>query len=423
MLVKPSTATRFKLSLQIAVRFLLSKSRGNFLSLVTSVSIFGVSVGVLALLVVTSVINGYEHELTHVISGTQGDVIFYSKGSPIRDRATLQSKLMGMSPDLSAVTASLVSQVMFSGAQGVAGGVLEGIDPQTWPAVVSVEDKLLAGGKTPVDENEIVLGSALAERLGVGVGERVRVTLPFTGTDDEGGYGSPKVQDFKVSGIVHLGMYDYDSKYAYAVLSSVQQFVFGGENEDFKDWITTFRFKVKAGADAEQVASAIAPHFGFPYKVIDWSKLNKNLLYAIKLEKAVIAVLLTVIMMVAALNVISALLMMVYEKEKEIAILRVLGARKMDHFILFSFLGSFFGIAGTALGVLCGLVSTFLLSHLKLIHLPADIYHLEYLPIVIRWTEWSAIALLAFVICFLATVGPAIQVSRRSPVEGLRWTA
>ena len=115
--------------------------------------------------------------------------------------------------------------------------------------------------------------------------------------------------------------------------------------------------------------------------------------------------------------------MMVYEKEKEIAILRVLGVRQRDQFFLFSFVGSFFGLMGTFAGVLLGLVCTFVLSHTKLIHLPAEIYHLEYLPVVIRWTEWSAIALMAFVICFLATVGPAAQIARRSPVEGLKWTS
>jgi lipoprotein-releasing system permease protein len=414
---------RFRLSLEIAFRFLASKPRGNFLSFITFVSIAGVSVGVLALLVVTSVVNGFESELTRVISGTQGDILFYSRGSPIRDRDELERKVRQFTPQLKALTGSFVSQVMFNGPSGVAGGALEGVELSTWGAVVSVEDRLVPGGVLPKEENEIVLGSALAERVGVKTGDSVRVVLPFTGGDDEGEYGSPRVRDFKVVGLVHLGMYDYDSKYAYAPLPSVQKLVFGEDDaNDKKDWITSFRMKLNDGVSAPKAANELAQHFGFPYRVRDWSALNKNLLYAIELEKAVITVLLTAIMIVAAFNVISALLMMVYEKEEEIAILRVMGVRRRDHFILFSWIGSFIGLLGTLSGVMLGLIAVFILQKTHLIQLPAEVYHLEYLPVVIRFTEWCAIALMAFVICFLATVGPAAKIARRSPVEALKWT-
>ncbi len=417
MAVRHLPIKRIQWLAQIAVRFLFSKTQGRFFSLVSTVSISGVCVGVLALLLVTSVINGYEKEITELIAGTQVDVIFYSRGSPIREHEKLQVKLRQLAPQITTMTASVVSQVMFSGPAGVAGGMLEGVDPITWGDVVRIDSKLRAGGRLPLDESDIVLGSALAERIGIQVGDSVRVTLPFTGGDEEGGYGTPKVQDFNLVGIVHFGMYDYDSKYAYSVLPAVQQFVYG-EN---KPWITTFRMKVEPKAVPSSVAFKLMPHFGFPYKILDWSQLNKNLLYAIQLEKAVITVLLTAIMVVAAFNVISALLLLVYEKEKEIAILRVLGTRKKDQFILFAFLGSFFGVAGTGLAVILGWISTQVLQRVRIIELPPDIYHLEYLPVVIRWTEWSAIAFMAFMICFLATIGPAMQVSRRSPVEGLRW--
>ena len=413
---------RFKLSLEIAFRFLAAKPRGNFLSFITLISVAGVSVGVLALLVVTSVVNGFENELVRVISGTQGDVLFYSRGSPIRDRDVLERKIREFTPKLKAITGSYVSEVMFNGPHGVAGGALEGVELNTWGSVISVEERLVPGGKLPSRENEVVLGSALAERIGVSTGDSVRIVLPFTGTDDEGGYGSPRVRDFKVVGIVHLGMYDYDSKYAYAPLTSVQKLVFGEDAvSDKRDWITSFRLKLNDGADAQKAAFELSQHFGFPYRVRDWSALNKNLLYAVTLEKAVITVLLTAIMIVAAFNVISALLMMVYEKEQEISILRVMGVRQRDHFILFSWIGSFIGLLGTLVGVVMGLVAVFILGKTRFIQLPAEIYHLEYLPVVIRFTEWCAIGLMAFVICFLATVGPAARIARRSPVEALKW--
>ncbi len=412
--------SRLGLSIEIALRFLRSKTRGGFLSFVTAISIAGVCVGVVALLVVTSVVNGFENELSHVISGTQGDVLFYTRGAPIRDRQDLERKIWQFAPGIKDITGSFVSEVMFGGPNGVAGGALEGVDPATWLQVISVGERLAPGGALPENEGEILLGSALAEKLGTSVGDTVRVIIPFAGLgdDEDQGYGSPRVQDFKVTGIVHLGMYDYDSKYAYAPLKSVQQLVF---NEP-RDHITSFRIKLKNPDRARDVAAELSKHFGFPYRVRDWSQLNKNLLYAIALEKVVISVLLTAIMVVAAFNVISALLMMVHEKEKEIAILRVLGVRRRDQFHLFSFIGSFFGLIGTLLGVVVGLVAVWVLRHYRFIRLPAEVYHLEYLPVVVRWTEWCAIGLMAFVICFLATVGPAARIARRNPVEGLKWT-
>ena len=275
----------------------------------------------------------------------------------------------------------------------------------------------------PKDEGDIVLGSALAERLGVGVHDSVRVILPFTDQNEDEGNGSPRVRDFKIAGIVHLGWYDYDSKFAYAPLESVQRLVLGDEgHEQRKDWLTSFRIKLTGGADAPAAALELSQHFGFPYRVRDWSSLNKNLLYAIALEKTVISILLTIIMIVAAFNVVSALLMLVYEKQEEIAILRVIGVRRRDHFILFSWVGSFFGLMGTLSGLVLGLICVFVLNETHLIHLPAEIYHLEFLPVVIRWTEWCAIGVMAFVICFLATVGPAARIARRSPVEALKWS-
>ena len=415
-------------ALKIALRFLTSKKidgdapHTQFLSFVTLVSVIGVCVGVLALLVVTSVVNGFEKELTQIIAGTQGDVIFYSRGSPIRDHESLERKVREFTPNFQAITGSYVSEVMFHGPNGVAGGLIEGVEPKTWGEVTSVEQRIQKGGAFPMEEGQIAIGDDLAEKLGVKVGDAIRVILPFSGIEGESGFGSPRVQDFQVTGLLHLGMYDYDSKYAYALLPSVQRLVFGDAANE-KDLITSFRLKLTDSKLAQQSAVELSKHFGFPYRVKDWGQLNKNLLYAIQLEKGVITALLTAIMIVAAFNVISALLMLVYEKEKEIAILRVLGMRIRDQFILFSWVGSFFGFMGTLAGVIMGLVCVFILSKTHLIHLPAEIYHLEYLPVVIHFTEWCAIALMAFVICFIATVVPAARIARRSPVEGLKWTA
>ena len=414
-------------ALRVAIRFLTSKKADDdsphthFLSFVTLVSVIGVCIGVLALLVVTSVVNGFEKELTSIISGTQGDVIFYSRGTPIREREPLERKLKEFTPNLVSITGSFIGEVMFHGPNGVSGGIIEGFEPESWSSVTSVENHLEKGGAFPREEGQIAIGATLAEKLGVKVGDSLRVILTFTGGEEEG-YGNPRVQDFLITGLLHLGMHDYDSKYAYALLPSVQELVLG-DSQNHRNVITSFRLKLTDSRLAPEAASELSKHFGFPYRIKDWSQLNRNLLYAIQLEKGVISALLTAIMIVAAFNVISALLMMVYEKEKEITILRVLGMKMKDQFILFSWVGSFFGLIGTLTGVVLGVVCVFILRQTHLIQLPAEIYHLEYLPVVIRFTEWCAIALMAFVICFIATVFPAAKIARRSPVEGLKWTA
>ncbi len=408
---------RFRLIFSIAVRFIQPRSHGNLLSFVSFVSIIGVSIGVLAMLLVTSVINGFEQELENVVSGTQGQVMVFTRGSPIRNEDEIQKKILEAAPEIQHLTATLVSEVMLTGPKGSVGAALEGVEIESFSRVTRVLS-MLREGVFPQASDELVLGSALADRLGVRVGDWVRVVLPFVSGAEQAGYGTPQVQDFKLSGIVHLGMHEYDTKYGYLDRQSLQNFVFG-EN---RPWISAFRAKLKNDADPIQVAARLSEQFSFPYRVRDWSQLNRNLLHAIKLEKAVIAVLLTAILIVAAFNVISALLMMVHGKEKEISILRVIGANQRDQFFLFSLIGSFFGVAGVFSGLVLALIFVWVLGYTQLISLPPEVYHLEFLPVVIRYGEWGLITGLAFVICFLATLGPAARIAARSPVEGLKWS-
>jgi len=406
--------SRLGLVFELSRRFMGDK-KSSFLNLISSVSVIGVGIGVLALLVVTSVVNGFQNELMRTIAGTQGDVIFYSHTTPIRNPEILEEKIKSYVPDLIAISQSFVSEVMMTGPNGSEGSVLEGVDLQTWPKVVDVSSKLIEG-QMPSSPNEILLGKTLAEHLGVKTGDPLQVVSPFSGGDDSSAFGTPRSQAFMVSGIIHFGMHDYDSKYAYTSLLTLQTFL-----EQPKQ-ITNFRLKLAHPATAKIVAQELSENFGFPYLVKDWSRLNKNLLYAITVEKTVITILMTAILIVAAFNVVSALFMMVFEKEAEISILRVIGMRQRDHFLMFSFIGSAIGLVGTIVGLVGGAIVTLFLRYSHFVSLPADVYRLEYLPVVVRFSEWGAIALLSFVICLLATVGPAMRVARRVPVEGLKWS-
>lgn len=404
----------------LARRFLLSKVSDRFLSLITWVSVIGVALGVVALVVVTSAINGFETELIRVITGMNGDVVLYSRGDPIRDPALVESKIRKVVPEAQAVSASFVTELMISGPHGVAGAVLEGIDSETIGTTTMIPERVFSG-RFPVQDGEIALGSAIADKVGAEVGSEVRLVAPFLGdpgaseSSPESLQATPKVQQVKVVGITKMGMYEYDSKFAFTPLGAIQRFL------DQPGRVTSFRVKLKPGVDSRRISDRLSDSFGYPFRAKDWGQLNKNLFYAIKLEKAVIAVTLTVIVVVAAFNVVSALMMMVHDKTREIAILKAMGLRPAQSFLLFCLIGMGIGAVGTSAGVLGGLVLNWILKESRLIQLPSEIYYIGFLPVVVRWNEVAWIVGVALFITFFATLYPAIKVSTRPPLEGLRY--
>ncbi len=394
----------------LAFRFLLSKASDGFLSFIAWVSVLGVALGVMALTVVTSVINGFEGELAHVITGMNGDIVLYSRGEPVRDASLIEAEIRKTVPQVVAITPSFVTELMASGPSGVSGAILEGIDSQSIGQVTAIPERLVSG-RMPQADGEILLGSAISEKLGAPEGTEIRLIAPFTGEVSS----TPKILKVNVVGIVKMGMYDYDSKFAFMTLETVQKFL------DHPGGITNFNIKVKPGTDTRRVSDRLAEVFDYPFRAKDWSQLNKNLFYAIKLEKVVIAIILTVIVIVAAFNVVSTLMMMIHDKTKEISILKAMGFRPAQSFRLFCLIGIGIGAVGTGLGILSGLGLGWLLEKTHWINLPADIYYIGFLPVVVLWKDISLIAFVALMVSFLATIYPSWKVSRRSPLDGLRY--
>lgn len=398
----------------LARRFLVSKSSDGFLSLISWVSVLGVALGVLALVVVTSVINGFQGELSRVITGMNGEVLFYSRGQSIQDPEGVMQRLRKAVPEIQAMTPSYQTEVMTAGPQGVAGSILEGVDLDT-VALVTTLPHNVTEGRMPAARSEVVLGSALAERIGAKVGQDIRLIAPFVG-ESEGGAASPaKMFHVQVVGIVKMGLYEYDSKYVFSSLDSVQDFL------DEKGRVTTFKLKLKPGSSSHDVSERLNESFGAPFRAKEWAQLNRNIFYAIQLEKVVLAILLTAIIIVAAFNVVSTLMMMIHDKTKEIGILKAMGLRPDQSFRLFCLIGVGIGATGTIAGVLAGLAITQLLSRTHFVQLPADIYYISFLPVVVRWIEIATIFGVAVLITFLATLFPAYRVSRQSPLEGLHY--
>jgi len=394
----------------LAFKFLLSKASDGFLSFISWVSVIGVALGVMSLTVVTSVINGFEGELTRVITSMNGDLLLYSRGDPLRDPDVVEAEVKKVVPQVKAITASFVAELMVSGPAGVSGAVLQGIDLARIGTVTEIPRRIVSG-RLPQAEDEISLGSVIAEKIRARIGDEIRVIAPFTGGAD----AAPKSVKVRVVGLVRMGMYDYDSKFIFMSLAAVQKFL------DQPGKVTNFNMKLETGSDSRRASDRLTQSFDYPFRAKDWSQLNKNLFYAIKLEKAVIAILLTVIIIVAAFNVVSTLMMMIHDKTKEIAILKAMGFRPAQSFQLFCFLGLGIGTVGTTLGIVFGLGLSWVLEKTHWIQLPSDIYAIGFLPVVVRWLEIGWIAGVAMVIAFVATLYPALQVSRRSPLEGLRY--
>lgn len=402
----------------LAKGFLLSKSSDGFLSLIAWVSIVGVALGVFALTVVTSVINGFEGELGEAISGLNGDVVLYSRADPVSDPSVIEKKILRALPQAEAVSASLITELMASGPKGTGGVVMEGIDPVSAVKTTTLNKRVISG-RLPTKDGEIVLAKVLAEKIGADVGGVIRLVIPqvaSAGTEGESrSMGIPKILEASVVGVVSLGMYEYDSKYAFTKLSWSQA-IFG-----LPDRASTFKIRLRRGEDSRKASDRLSESFGYPFRAKDWTQLNRNLFYAIQLEKAVISIILLAIVLVAAFNVVSTLMMMIHDKTKEIAILKAMGLRPSQSFRVFCWIGLGIGFVGTSTGMGLGILVNLILDKTKLIKLPADVYYIDYLPVKMNWTEISLIGVMSMVIILVATLIPAFRVSTQSPMEGIRY--
>jgi lipoprotein-releasing system permease protein len=396
----------------LAFRFLFSKASDGFLSLITWVSILGIALGVFVLVSVTSLINGYEGELARVVTSVNGEVILYSRTSLVEHAEEVEKKILDLIPEVKAISPTFLAEVMVAGSRSVAGGVLQGVDLAKIAQVTRIPFEVKQGlFLKPSDERSVVLADAIAQKIGAKVGSVIRVIVPFMDTMAQ----APKILELKVVGILHLGMYDYDSKFLFMPLAEVQAFF------SRLDQVTTFYLKLIPLADTRRVVERLSDLFDYPFRMKDWRQLNRNLFYAIELEKIVISIILTVIILVASFNVVSTLMIMVHDKAKEIAILRVMGFRSYQCVALFLLTGILMGLFGTFFGVATAVALGWVLEKTHWIVLSADVYAIGFLPIAIRWKEVLWIAGMSVFIASLATWYPAWVLVRSSVLESLRY--
>lgn len=406
----------------VSLRYLLAKRRQTFISLITFISIAGVAVGVMALIVVLAVMNGFQDDLRNRILGITSHAIVGSFNGTFSNYQHLLEEVE-KEPGVMAATPFIHAQVMISSGKSVSGALLRGIDPQTAARVINIQENMIRGnlgdlrsekvhGETSPVQG-IILGVELCNNLGVRQGEWVTVISPSGRLTPMGQV--PKSKLFQVVGVLQSGMYEYDNTLAYISLSAAQQFL------GLADVVSGIEMRLEDIYLAREVADSLRTRLGLPYWVRDWMQMNRNLFSALKLEKVVMFIILTLIILVAAFNIVSSLIMLVMEKTRDIAILKAMGATTSSIRKIFVMEGFLIGTSGTILGLLGGFALCSLLKKYQFIELPRDVYYISTLPVKLELSDVGMIALSAIVISLVATFYPSRQAARLDPAEALRY--
>jgi lipoprotein-releasing system permease protein len=402
----------------VGLRYLRAKHKHGFISLISLISVAGVTVGVIALIVVLAVYSGFTEGLRDQILGVNSHIIVQQLGGSINNYPLARDRVLTVK-DVTGATPYLYAQTLISGTGGGSGIVLRGIDPVTAENVVGLSRQMVHGSIHDLEQDRevrvpnVILGKQLANELRVGVDDRVRLISPSGPLTPMGII--PKVKTCRVSGIFETGMFEYDSTLAYMSLINVQSFL---ELGDVAHGIEVAVSKNALGK-ADLIAKSITEKLGPGFIAKDWMMMNSNLFAAFKLEKIGMFIAMTLIILVAALNIISALVMVVMEKSKDIAILKSMGATSGSIMKIFFLQGLVIAIAGTTIGVTAGLGLCELLSHYQFIELPSNVYPMTTLPIKVLPLDVTIIAMSSIVITLLATLYPSWKASTVHPAEVL----
>lgn len=404
----------------IGLRYTRAKRRNHFISFISLVSIMGIAVGVTALITVISVMNGFDHELKSRILGMVAHATIEGVDESVRDwpealkRAEVNPHVLGAAPYVE-------REAMLQGER-VSGSIVRGVLPEYEPRVSEIDRKLVEGTMADLVPGgfNILLGRELAMKLGVGVGDHATVITPEVSTSPAG--VQPRFKRFKVSGIFEIGMQEYDGALAVVHMEDAETlYRLSGP--------TGIRLRLDDMFRAYSVARDISGQLGQSYRVSDWMQGHSNFFKAIAMEKKVMFLILSLIVAVAAFNLVSTLVMLVTDKQADIAILRTLGQSPASIMGVFMVQGVLVGTLGIALGVGFGVALSLNLSDLVrwvehtfgVAFLSADVYYISELPSELKWADVGWITVTAFVFCIFATLYPAWRAARIDPAAALRY--
>ena len=411
-----------KLEFLIAWRYLGAQRKSLFVSLIGIFSMLGVSIGVFALIVALSAVNGFEKEVTAQMIGKDAHFEMYAyRSEPVLNYDSLAGVVMAQDSEVVASAPFVIYKVGISSKKVNDGIVIYGIDAERSAKVVNLSENIVSGNYSldslPDAMGErrpaVILGVSLANRLRVLVGDKI-IIQTFQRTDAVSS-GGPKILACVVAGIFETGMYEYDGNIAYIGIPEAQKLLGLRINE-----VSGIQFRVKDQWKANESAERAGDVIGYPYYFIDWKTKNITLLKWMNYEKFIVAAIICLIILVAAFNIISSLIMVVTDKTKEIGILRSMGLSRRGVMRVFMLMGSFIGVGGTILGGTVGLILCALQQTYHFIKLPGDVYVLPYFPVLIDPLDVIIVFVLGILLCTLSTLLPAWKASTLDPVGAIR---
>ncbi|MFA5038369.1 MAG: lipoprotein-releasing ABC transporter permease subunit [Candidatus Omnitrophota bacterium] len=386
----------------ISRRYFLTLQKERFISVIGLISCLGIAIGVMALIVVIAVMTGFDNDLKDKIIGVHPHIIIHSEEGIVQAR-DLTAKVMSV-PGVQDVAPYVSGQAFLYFKDKVLSLNLKGVDPASESRVTNIR-AFVEGEAISLPSRGIMVGRELAVVLGLETGDEVILSSPVVGLNTP----------FKVSGVFHTGMYDYDLNLAFLNVKDAQEF-FG-----LGSLVTQLGVRLDDPYRAPQVKKVLESGLPAGLYVRTWMDINKNFFAALALEKLAMFIILTLIVLVACFNIISTLIVMVVEKTKDIGILKAIGVSQAAIRKIFTWGGLIIGAAGIVSGIIGGVILCFLLKKYQFIQLPQDIYYIDRLPVALRWQDVSVIAGSALLICFLATIYPASKAARLVPAEALRY--
>ncbi|MDP2142801.1 MAG: lipoprotein-releasing ABC transporter permease subunit [Gallionella sp.] len=406
----------------IGLRYTRAKRRNHFISFISLISMLGMGLGVMALIVVLSVMNGFQKEIRERMLGASPHLEVVADGGRMYDWPAVLEQV-ARHPQVAAAAPYVAGQGMLSFGQSVQGVMVRGIDPARETAITELSSKIKAGALEDLRDGEfnIVLGSDLARALGVKLGEKVMLIAPQGQITPAG--MMPRLKQFRVAGIFEIGMAPYDSSLALIQMNDAQKLFLLG------DAVTGISSKLHNIDLAPRIAQELQSELPPELYANDWTHQNSNYFRAVQIEKKMMFIILSLIVAVAAFNIVSTLVMAVTDKQADIAILRTLGASPRSIMKIFIVQGVVIGVIGTLSGSLAGIalalnldvVVPFIEQTLGVQFLAKDVYYITELPSDLRYSEVALIAAMSFLISLLATLYPSWRAARTNPAEALRY--
>jgi lipoprotein-releasing system permease protein len=403
--------------LHIALRYLLAKRKQAFISVISMISTLGVTVGVMAVIIALAVMTGLQQELRDRILGSSPH-IYVSKTGGIADYRAESARLRQI-PHVIGAAPAILGKALVTASRNQEFITVKGIDPALEPTVSDIARAMQSGGVealVPQPGSDaldgILLGKDLAASLGVAVGESVTVLTPQGKLSPFG--MMPGTRRMRVAGIFGLGLFEFDSTYGFVSIDVARR-LFDKDQVDF------MQLRVDDIWRAKQVALAVSARLGDQYWMQDWGDINKSLFDALWLEKVAVSLAIGLIVMVAALNIITSLILLVMEKSRDIAILKTMGASARSVTVIFVLQGLIIGVIGTIVGGTLGYVVSTICDRYKLIRVSADIYQVSHLPFTVLPGDFALVVVVAVLVCFVATIYPSRQAAKLDPAQALRY--